>query len=293
MSYPRAPARQRRIARRVPGQATSDGAGVRLTRSLGSRALLQLDPFLLLDEFRNDDPQAYIAGFPPHPHRGFETVTYMLAGHMRHEDSLGNTGHLGPGAVQWMSAASGIIHAEMPEQEDGLLWGFQLWVNLPAAEKMGAPRYQDIAAEQIPEGVDADGVRLRVIAGRSEIGGRPLRGPVQPRASQPLYLDISLPAGTAFEQPLPAAHNALVYPVDGAPLIAGEALAERELAVLGEGDAVRIEAGPAAARALLIAGRPLGEPISRYGPFVMNTHEEIQRALDDYRRGELLRPQGQ
>lgn len=279
---------QRQIAQIVPARATTDGDGVRLSRSLGSRALSELDPFLLLDEFRSDDPSGYIGGFPPHPHRGFETVTYMLAGHMRHEDSLGNTGHLGPGAVQWMSAASGIIHSEMPEQEDGLMWGFQLWVNLPAADKMGPPRYQDIPASEIPEALDDQGVRVKVVAGRTEVGGQPLRGPVQPRDTQPLYLDIAIPANGRFEQAVPAGHNALLYAFEGELSVGAQALEHGSLARLGEGDSVLIEAGAGGGRTLLIAGKPLGEPVARYGPFVMNTAEEIQRAMEDYREGRLV-----
>jgi hypothetical protein len=281
---------QRDVLRIVPARATTDGDGVRLSRSLGGRELPQLDPFLLLDEFRSDDPSGYIGGFPPHPHRGFETVTYMLAGHMRHQDSIGNTGHLHPGAVQWMSAASGIIHSEMPEQEDGLMWGFQLWVNLPAADKMGRPNYQDIPATEIPEASDINGVRVKVIAGKAQLGDQLIRGPVKTRATEPLYFDITLPPDGRFEQAIPAGHNAFLYAFGGEVSVRGKVLAHGALAVLGEGNEVIIEAGEQGGRTLLIAGKPIGEPVARYGPFVMNTTEEIHQAMEDYRRGELVRP---
>jgi redox-sensitive bicupin YhaK (pirin superfamily) len=270
----------------VRGQPASDGAGVRLTRILGTGALDALDPFLLLDEFRSDDPQDYIAGFPDHPHRGFETVTYMLAGRMRHGDNQGNTGLLGPGSVQWMTAGRGIIHSELPEQQDGLLWGFQLWVNLPGTRKMTEPRYQDIPAEAIPEITIDARATARLIAGR--LGDH--RGPVEAPATEPFYADVRLSASGRSRLPLPDTHNAFVYVYQGAANVGpdGRALpVERgELAVLEAGGEVQL-ATEAGARALVVAGKPLGEPVARYGPFVMNTAEEIRQAFADLRAGRL------
>jgi redox-sensitive bicupin YhaK (pirin superfamily) len=279
-------ANERRVARIVRGQAASDGAGVKLTRVIGSRALPDLDPFLLLDEFRSDDPNDYIAGFPAHPHRGFETVTYMLAGRMRHGDNQGNKGLLGPGSVQWMTAGRGIVHSEMPEQEDGLMWGFQLWVNLPARDKLTTPRYQDIAPERIPEVALQDG-SVRVIAG--ELKGA--RGPVEAPATEPLYLDVRLNAGARFEASVPGTHNAFAYVYDGI-MATGEGADEQrvargELAVLNDGETFRVRAVDGAARCILVAGRPLSEPVARYGPFVMNTEAEIRQALLDLQAGRL------
>jgi redox-sensitive bicupin YhaK (pirin superfamily) len=279
-------ANERRVARIVRGQAASDGAGVKLTRVIGSRALPDLDPFLLLDEFRSDDPNDYIAGFPAHPHRGFETVTYMLAGRMRHGDNQGNKGLLGPGSVQWMTAGRGIVHSEMPEQENGLMWGFQLWVNLPARDKLTTPRYQDIAPERIPEVALQDG-SVRVIAG--ELKGA--RGPVEAPATEPLYLDVRLNAGGRFEVSVPGTHNAFAYVYDGI-MASGEGADEQrvargELAVLNDGETFRVRAVDGAARCILVAGRPLSEPVARYGPFVMNTEAEIRQALLDLQAGRL------
>jgi len=270
------------VARLVRGMAASDGAGVKLNRVIGGRDLPQLDPFLLLDEFRSDDAADYLAGFPEHPHRGFETVTYMLAGRMRHRDNQGNTGLLGPGSVQWMTAGRGIVHSEMPEQENGLMQGFQLWVNLPAKDKMTAPRYQDIEPGRIPE-VESTGARVRVIAGSY----RGLRGPVQAEATEPLYLDVSLKGDQKFEAPVPEGHNAFVYVYEGSIDIGGRAVARGELAVLRGGDTVAASAGDAGARFILVAGRPLEEPVARYGPFVMNRPEEIQQAIRDFTEGRL------
>ncbi|MDQ2907742.1 MAG: pirin family protein [Candidatus Eremiobacteraeota bacterium] len=274
----------RQVANVVRGMPTSDGAGVRLSRIIGQPALPDLDPFLLLDEFRSDSADDYIAGFPEHPHRGFETVTSMLTGRMRHRDDKGNTGLLTAGSVQWMTAGRGIQHSEMPEQENGLLWGFQLWVNLPAKDKMTTPRYQDIPPERIPE-VTVDGARVRVVAGR--FGD--VEGPVQAVATEPTYLDIRLERGARFESALPQAHNAFIYTIDGA-LEVGEPPVQRslgrgELAVLTHGTTVTVSAPNEAARLLLVAGRPLGEPIMRYGPVVMNTKAELVRAFDDIRNG--------
>ncbi len=272
----------RTITRRVRGQPASDGAGVRLTRVIGQSALDMLDPFLLLDEFGSDQPGDYIAGFPDHPHRGFETVTYMLDGRMRHGDNQGNSGLLESGSVQWMTAGRGIVHSEMPEQEEGLMRGFQLWVNLPAKDKMSAPRYQDIAPEKIPEIEPVVGVTVRVVAGR--FGDT--EGPVAGIATQPLYLDIALAPGATLEVPVPAGHNAFAYVFEGDGVtLAGEDLDRSELAVLSDGDAVTLAAGDEAARVLLVAGRPLREPVARYGPFVMNTRQEIIQAVEDFNAG--------
>jgi len=271
----------REVGRVVRGRAASDGAGVKLNRVIGGPDLPQLDPFLLLDEFRSDDAADYLAGFPEHPHRGFETVTYMLAGRMRHRDNQGNTGLLGPGSVQWMTAGRGIVHSEMPEQENGLMQGFQLWVNLPAKDKMTAPRYQDIEPGRIPE-VESTGARVRVIAGSY----RGVRGPVQADATAPLYLDVFLEDGE-FEAAVPVEHNAFVYVYEGSLEVAGRAVTRGELAVLRGGDKVAARAGDAGARFILVAGRPLKEPVARYGPFVMNRPEEIQQAMRDFTEGRL------
>ncbi len=269
----------------VTGQDTSDGAGVRLKRVIGTPALDHLDPFLLLDEFKSDRAGDYIAGFPDHPHRGFETVTYMLAGSMRHRDDKGNQGDLVAGSVQWMTVGRGIIHSEMPQQKDGLMWGFQLWVNLPAKDKMIPPRYQDIPPERIPETRAGEGVRVRVVAGRSD----GTRGPVEGVVTQPLYLDVSMAPGARFQHPVPAGHTAFAYVYEGeAEMGAGSRLAAGNLAVLGDGDAVAAATSASPARFLLLAGRPLREPIARYGPFVMNTRAEIMRAVEDLQNGTFL-----
>ena len=237
----------------------------------------------MLDEFRSDSADDYIAGFPEHPHRGFETVTYMLAGRMRHRDNQGNSGLLGPGSVQWMTAGRGILHSEMPEQEDGLMWGFQLWVNLPASDKMTAPRYQDIAPEAIPEVPAGEGVKVRVLAGA--VNGT--SGPVNAVATEPTYFDIQLDAGASFSTELPVGHNAFAYVYEGSALIGAErkTVTRGDLAVLGKGERFVVEAGAAPTRLILLAGRPLNEPVARYGPFVMNTREEIMQAFEDFNAG--------
>jgi hypothetical protein len=238
---------------------------------------------LLLDEFGSDDAADYIAGFPEHPHRGFETVTYMLAGRMRHRDNKGNSGLLTAGSVQWMTAGSGILHSEMPEQQDGLMWGFQLWVNLPAKHKMTAPRYQDIAPERVPE-LDLPGAHVRILAG--SFNG--IDGPVQAPDTQPLYLDVALEAGATFEAKLAPEHNAFAYVYDESATIGaadGRPVERGELAVLTHGERVTVRAGKSGARFILLAGKPLGEPVERYGPIVMNTRAELRRAFDDLRAG--------
>jgi redox-sensitive bicupin YhaK (pirin superfamily) len=274
--------RLRGLRRIVRAQAASDGAGVRLLRSLGTPTLPTVDPFLMLDEFRSDDPSDYLAGFPNHPHRGFETVTIMLAGRMQHRDSVGNTGDLGPGSVQWMTAGRGIIHSEMPQQENGLMWGFQLWVNLPAKDKMTPPRYQDIGADEIHV-FEAPGVHARIIAG--EVGG--IRGPVASVATDPIVLDVRLAAGASWRVDIPADREGFVYPYEGdIEIVHGNAtrIERSHAAVLGDGDAIELRAADAA-RVLVVAGKPLGEPIARYGPFVMNTREELEQAFRDFERG--------
>jgi redox-sensitive bicupin YhaK (pirin superfamily) len=260
----------------------SDGAGVKLNRVIGQPALPDLDPFLMLDEFGSDDPTAYIAGFPDHPHRGFETVTYMLAGRMRHRDNKGNEGLLTAGSVQWMTAGRGIVHSEMPEQDEGLMQGFQLWLNLPAKDKMTAPRYQDIAPERIPSVRPAPGVVAKVIAG--ELAG--VRGPVEAGATEPFYIDVALEAGAALEVPLAPEHNAFVYVYDGAAGVGAPAqtLVRGRIGVLSPGDSVRL-ASAGGARLILVAGKPLREPVAKYGPFVMNTTDELHQAFADYQAG--------
>ena len=273
----------RNVTRLVRGQPTSDGAGVKLTRVIGTQALPQLDPFLLLDEFGSDDPSAYIAGFPNHPHRGFETVTYMLEGRMRHRDNKGNEGVLESGGVQWMTAGRGIVHSEMPEQREGRMRGFQLWVNLPAAQKMAPPRYQEFDSDRFERAAPAPGVSAKVIAGR--FGG--VSGPVTGIAIDPLYVDLRLGPGIAQELDVPAGHTAVLYLFDGAARSGKASLPKGTLAVLGDGTRIRVTAGGEGAALLLIAGRPLGEPIARYGPFVMNTRDEIAQAFADFQAGRL------
>ena len=271
----------RSVERVVTGQATSDGAGVKLTRVLTQPLQRRLDPFLMLDAFGTDDPQDYIAGFPDHPHRGFETITYMIAGRMRHRDSAGHEGLLQNGDVQWMTAGRGVIHSELPEQQDGRMEGFQLWLNLPAKDKLRAPWYRDIRADEIPAFTTPAGVRVRVIAGESH----GVDGAVRREVTNPLYLDLELPAGASFVQSLPATQNAFVYVYRGDVDVAGTQVPAQRMALLAnDGDGVSLHA-LADSRALLIAGEPLREPIAQYGPFVMNTQDEIVQAVHDYQSG--------
>jgi redox-sensitive bicupin YhaK (pirin superfamily) len=270
----------------VTGMATSDGAGVNLTRIIGQPALPDLDPFLMLDEFNSDDPRAYIAGFPDHPHRGFETVTYMLAGALRHRDNKGNVGLLGPGAMQWMTAGRGIVHSEMPEQRDGLMRGFQLWLNLPARDKLSQPHYRDVAAEEIPTVQLCNGLTAKLLAG--EIAGG--RGAVETGATAPIYLDIiAEPHAMGELALLPVDHTAFVYAYEGEVMVGqGEAampLRRGQLGVLSAGDRLDLAATAAGARLLFAAAKPLREPIAKYGPFVMNTEAEIHQAIADFRAG--------
>jgi len=275
----------RPVIRTLRGLPASDGAGVKLTRVIGTPQLPALDPFLMLDEFGTDRPEDYLAGFPDHPHRGFETVTYMLDGRMRHKDNHGNEGVLVPGAVQWMTAGRGIVHSEMPEQQEGRMRGFQLWVNLPARDKMTAPKYQEYGPERFPEVDAAPGVRAKVIAG--EVAG--VRGPIEQPATEPTYLDLLLGAGDRYAHPLPTGHAAFAYVYEGSARLGegGQAatLQAGELAVLGEGERAVVEGREPGTRLILVAGRPLREPVARYGPFVMNTEAEIRQAFVDFQAG--------
>jgi len=278
-------ARPRGVERVVAGKATSDGAGVRLTRVLTHDLQRRLDPFLMLDAFRTDNPDDYIAGFPDHPHRGFETVTYMISGRMRHRDNAGHEGLLQNGDVQWMTAGRGIIHSEMPEQEDGVMEGFQLWLNLAAKDKMSAPGYRDIRSAEIPECAAPGGARVRVIAGRSH----GITGAIERPTTCPLYLDVHLEPGQSFTQELAAAYNAFVYVYRGEVVVGEKAITEQKMAVLANdqgSDGVILRAA-VPARALLIAGMPLNEPIAQYGPFVMNTAQEIHQAVADFQSGKF------
>lgn len=281
----------RRLQAVIESVAASDGAGVKLRRSLGSLQNQRFDPFLMLDEFFSDDPDDYLAGFPSHPHRGFETVTYMIDGHMRHEDNFGHRGDVGPGDVQWMTAGRGIIHSEMPQQAAGRMRGFQLWINLPAREKMKPAAYREIPSHDIPTVALAGGGEARVIAGDLDHAGRTTQGPIQGLSTEPLYFDLRLPADAAVTVPTPAHHNAFLYVYEGNAVV-GEGAAARPLpyraaGLLTPGGNVQLRAGPQGMRALLLAGKPIGEPVVQYGPFVMNTAYEIQQAIVDYQRGEL------
>ncbi|HVJ94102.1 MAG TPA: pirin family protein [Labilithrix sp.] len=279
---------ERAVGKGVRGVKTSDGAGVKLTRVLGTSVLRALDPFLMLDEFRSDEPQDYLAGFPDHPHRGFETITYMIAGRFRHRDNKGHEGILAAGGAQWMTAGRGIIHSEMPEQEAGLVHGFQLWLNLPRKDKMCEPTYRDLQTEDIPSVSLPGGANVRLLAGK--VGSA--IGPIDGRATEPVYLDLQLPAGAAADVPIPAGHEGFVYPFEG-DVIVGRSLNSRELTrgelgvlASGEGtEGVHLRAKERPARVLVIAGKPLREPVVQYGPFVMTTPAEVEQAIVDYRAG--------
>jgi redox-sensitive bicupin YhaK (pirin superfamily) len=262
----------------------SDGAGVKLMRSLGQSHLARLDPFLMLDNFSSEEASDYIAGFPAHPHRGFETVTYMLDGHMRHEDHLGNVGELRSGGAQWMTAGRGIIHSEMPQQESGRMRGFQLWINLPAAEKMKPAGYRDIQADQIPVVELAKGGRVKVVAGTVQ----GVEGPISGISTQPLMIDVTLAEGESFTQPIPEGHNAFVYPFEGKLVIGAEALPTNHAGILSAGSEVEIAALGGPVRFLLLAAKPLREPVVQYGPFVMNSRQEIEQAIHDYQTGRFV-----
>jgi redox-sensitive bicupin YhaK (pirin superfamily) len=278
----------RELAHVTPGMPASDGDGVRMTRIIGTPELNMLDPFLLLDAFGSDSPQDYIGGFPSHPHRGFETVTYLLAGRMRHKDNAGNEGVIEPGGVQWMTAGRGIVHSEMPEQENGLLMGFQLWVNLPARAKMTAPGYQEYPPAGVPLERREDGTEVRVVAGTTSEG---TVGAVRNEWVTPTYLDVTLPAGLDFEQAVGAGDNAFLYVIEGEVAVGErrQGLAHRTLGILGPGDRVQVSS-PSGGRFLLVSAQPLNEPVARGGPFVMNTREEVNQAFDDYRHNRFGPP---
>jgi redox-sensitive bicupin YhaK (pirin superfamily) len=273
----------RKISQIVSAVEVTEGAGVHVFRSIGTPARRNLDPFLMLDQFSTYNPDDYIAGFPDHPHRGFNTFTYMIDGHMRHGDSMGNSGDLGPGGAQWMKAGSGVIHSEMPQQQSGRMRGFQLWINLPAAQKMTAPEYQDIRPQTIPE-VNRDGSRVRVIAGH--FNGQ--RGPVTDPHTRFQFLDVTQQAGERFIHTLPEDDTAFIYLFEGDATVGDDVLQEQQLAVLDRADQVSLTAGSNGARFLLVSGTAIGEPIVQYGPFVMNTRDEINQALEDFRDGKLV-----
>ena len=273
----------RSITQLIRAQAVSEGAGVTVHRTIGTPALRKLDPFLMLDHFGSDNPDEYIAGFPDHPHRGFITFTYMLDGHMLHQDSMGNRGDLQAGGAQWMKAASGVIHSEMPQQTDGLLRGFQLWINLPASEKMSAPAYQEFASAAIPE-VQSDGERVRILLG--EYAGQ--RGVIEDPITAVQYLDVTLAGLHPFSHALRHDDSAFVYVFEGSAQLGNTALPQHSLAVLSAGDALTLTAGPDGARFILVSGKPIKEPIVQYGPFVMNTREEINQAMQDYNDNALV-----
>ncbi len=280
----------RRLQAVIESVAASDGAGVKLRRSLGSRPNQRFDPFLMLDEFFSDDPDDYLAGFPDHPHRGFETVTYMLEGHMRHEDILGNRGDLGPGDVQWMTAGRGIIHSEMPQQTEGRMRGFQLWINLPAREKMKPAAWRDVPSSSIPTLALANGIELRLIAGRYSRDGAVTEGPIGGITTDPHYYDLRLPPDATIEIPTPASHNAFLYVYDGAATVGEDSrpLPYRAAGLLTPGTSVRVAAGSQGAKLLALAGKPIGEPVVQYGPFVMNSVTEIEQAIRDFQAGRLV-----
>ena len=278
------PIAHKRVVQLIRGQKASDGAGVQLIRIIGGRELSMLDPFLLLDAFGSDRPDEYLAGFPAHPHRGFETVTYMLAGRMRHRDSTGSEGVIGPGDVQWMTAGRGVIHSEMPEQEEGLMSGFQLWINLPASHKMTEPAYQEIPAGDIPIELIEGGGRIKVVAGCTDGG---TQGPIRNELTSPLFLDIQLNAGSRLTQSVPEGHSAFIYIFEGEVSVGSppQRVTFGHLGVLGSGETVVLSTSAGPCRLLLIAGRALREPVARGGPFVMNTREEIEQAFSDYQSG--------
>ena len=280
----------RNIQTVIPGIATSDGAGVKLRRSLGGQQQVRLDPFLMLDEFSSNDPNDYVAGFPAHPHRGFETVTYMLEGHMLHEDHLGNQGHLKTGGVQWMTAGRGIIHSEMPQQVSGAMRGFQLWINLPANEKMKTAGYLDIQEENIPKVLLQNGATVKVIAGTFENDGDSIAGPIQGITTAPLFLDVHLPPNTEFEHRIPQELNAFIYAYEGELEVGGpmRAVPKQAAIVLGDGDRLKVKAGNVGAQFIVLAAKPLHESIVQYGPFVMNTRAEIEQAIDDYQNNRFV-----
>ena len=283
---------QKQLQSIIQGQTTSDGVGVRIKRSLGQSQRARFDPFLMLDEFGSESADDYIGGFPSHPHRGFETVTYMLEGHMLHEDHMGNKGHLKNGDVQWMTTGRGIIHSEMPQQAEGVMRGFQLWLNLPAAEKMKPPGYKDIPSSEIPVANLSNGGCIKVIAHTAIIDGKKVTGPIQGLTTDPIYWDVHLTLDAAFSHVIPATHNTFIYVYEGEVAIGDPDKEPRKLSagnagLLGEGDEINVVAITQDTRFILLAGIPLNEPIAQYGPFVMNTQEEVEQAIQDYRNGVL------
>ena len=279
----------RQLRQLIPAVATSDGAGVKIRRSLGQSPGARLDPVLMLDEFNSEEASDYIAGFPAHPHRGFETVTYMLDGHMLHEDHLGNRGDLKNGGVQWMTAGRGIIHSEMPQQQGGRMRGFQLWINLPAAEKMKPAGYKDIEPGEIPVVSLGDGITLKIIAGELQHKGERFQGPINGLSTEPVYWDLHLEAGKEVSLTVPEAHNLFIYSYEGAVAVGEESarqIATGQAGILTHGSQLVLQ-NDEPSRVLIIGGKPIGEPIAQYGPFVMNTSEEIEQAISDYREGKL------
>jgi redox-sensitive bicupin YhaK (pirin superfamily) len=280
----------RSLAREITGLSTSDGAGVKLLRSVGSGPHARLDPFLMLDEFSSVNPGDYIAGFPAHPHRGFDTVTYLLDGNMRHEDHMGNVGHIRSGGVQWMTAGRGVIHAEMPEQVEGRMRGFQLWINLPAREKMKPAVYRDIQSEQIPVLDLASGGSVKVIAGAISVEGKSVQGPIHGLSTEPLYIDVKLPAHSRLSVDVADKHHAFVYVYEGKVQIGERVVNNHSAGVLSDGDKIELHSLDQETRFLVLAGKPIGEPVVQYGPFVMNTRAEIEQAMMDYQNGTLTQP---
>jgi len=280
----------RRLEREITGLSTSDGAGVKLLRSLGSGPHARLDPFLMLDEFSSVNPGDYIAGFPAHPHRGFDTVTYLLDGNMRHEDHMGNVGHIQSGGVQWMTAGRGVIHSEMPEQVEGRMRGFQLWINLPAREKMKPSRYRDIHPGQIPVLAMQSGGTVKVIAGEITVEGKTVQGPIHGVSTEPLYLDVTLPPHSQLSFDVPAHHHAFVYTYEGKVQIGERIVNNHSAGVLTDGDKIELRSLDQETRFLVLAGKPIGEPVVQYGPFVMNTRAEVEQAVMDYQNGTLTQP---
>jgi redox-sensitive bicupin YhaK (pirin superfamily) len=281
---------QRKVARLIPAVDSQDGAGVKLKRSIGRNQHARVDPLLMLDAFSSLNPDDYIAGFPPHPHRGFETVTYMIDGHMIHRDHMGNEGDLKSGGVQWMTAGRGVIHEERPQLTDGLMRGFQLWVNLPADEKLKPAYYQDIPAEQIPTKTLDNGVWVKVIAGSLNLEGDTLDGPIAGITVDPLYVDVNIPKGETIEIPLKDGYHSVVYPFEGDVLVISdeeETVAHHTASVLTDEGTLSLKGGEQGGRALVLSGKPIKQPIAQYGPFVMNTMDEVEQAIRDYQAGTL------
>lgn len=279
---------KRKIMKVIPAVNSQDGAGVKLKRSIGRHKNARVDPFLMLDAFSSDNPDDYLAGFPPHPHRGFETVTYMLNGHMIHRDHMGNEGDLRAGGVQWMTAGRGVIHEERPQRVDGLMRGFQLWINLPASEKMKSAAYQNIESEAIPEVELKAGVNIKLVAGSVVVNGKQVQGPIQAESTDPLYLDLSMKPNSELTLPVALQHTMLIYLFEGSASVAGDVMAKDSVSILSSGHSVTITTEQESARMLVLAGRPLNEPVAQYGPFVMNTMAEVDQAIEDYRSGRLV-----